>query len=1075
MVEASLASPIELGAADEWRILLTLHGNPIDYLRLPSPGDTKGERAAEVMLRRRADSVLAYESFVGQFRQRLGALPPGRRELTCSVIVCTHRRSSYLPTLLEALGKLQPPADEVIVVDNDPGDRDCRSDVEAAGARYVREDRRGLDHARNTGLASASCELVAFTDDDCVPPPAWLASLPELFDDPAVGAVTGPAFAYRLETPSQVWFEDSGGFRRGMRRQVWDWTSLPPHAAGRAGAGANMIFRRLILLELGEVFPAELDAGTPTQSGGDMYALYKVLRSGHRVVYDPGTYVFHQHRPDLEALRRAFWGYGVGFSATLTKLLVEERELGAATSWLWLWTQFIHTVRARLAGVADSADMRTAWDYLRGGFAGPVLWRKALKQTRALPSPPPRATPQSGVAKNPENVPRDVLNEFDPVVTVVIPTAGRPKALIRCLHALSRQTSDAPSFEVIVVDDTVSNAPPDSTLAKELSVRWLRTGGRGSGAARNAGAKAARGGLLLFLDDDLVPSPDLLSIHLRRHSAATRERIVIGYSPPRPPSPTLASRAASLWWEDHFRAKKDSVTLTFTHVLSGNASVRKSAFERVGGFDEALGKFRREDWEWGIRALSEGLEAVYEPLALAAHEFTLGTRQLIDAARREGRGDAILVGRFPFSRASLPAARPQIRRSLRHPVRKLAVAVLSHPSSVPLVVCGLNALEWVNARQLWLRVLRVVRRASYLRGLEDGELGKRGSTMSPVLQIELNSHLPIEAPTVVSPEIELLVSGPIAGRFNPFEGSWDGSVAVQAAHVLEEAGGWGRLELGLPPDGTHEPDLRGVAIVLGPGRLVTDERQVGPLRAAGADVLCVAGSVADHWSAVDQAIKACTENIVAVPLPGALLEPRGLAYALSGMEGHRTAAVAIRGLPPESGSRPSAVHLASNATHPKPYSISTQAAHCWLVRRAAFERVGGFRAWTGRLAPGGPSAELLERLLDAGYVVASCAVPGIVISTGSPAAMALETRSVRVRGGLTAHRSASMRFAPGVLFYARHGLIPLLRTIYGVVRRKKVGGQGLRAAAHMGMGSLIGWRQAAQESACLRPGRRRSP
>ena len=92
--------------------------------------------------------------------------------------------------------------------------------------------------------------------------------------------IASPAFAYTLDTPAQVRFEDQGGHRRGLQRQAFDWRLLTPIAATRAGAGLNMIFRRSLLEGLGEVFPPELDAGTPTESGGDMYALYRLLAAG---------------------------------------------------------------------------------------------------------------------------------------------------------------------------------------------------------------------------------------------------------------------------------------------------------------------------------------------------------------------------------------------------------------------------------------------------------------------------------------------------------------------------------------------------------------------------------------------------------------------------------------------------------------------------------------------------------------------------------------------------------------------------------------------------------------------------
>src|SRR5262249_35088354 len=137
---------------------------------------------------------------------------------------------------------------------------------------------------------------------------------------------------------------------------------------------ANMILRRAIAEQVGELFPPELDAGTATQSGGDLYALYKLIAGGYRVVYDPGTYVRHRHRADLESMHKTFFGYGVGLSATLTKLLVENRELGAFSAWGWL-------LRQRLEAIGGSAmSTRIAREYVRGGLRGPKSWLDAKKE-----------------------------------------------------------------------------------------------------------------------------------------------------------------------------------------------------------------------------------------------------------------------------------------------------------------------------------------------------------------------------------------------------------------------------------------------------------------------------------------------------------------------------------------------------------------------------------------------------------------------------------------------------------------------------------------------------------------------
>ena len=288
MDAADPPATLGLGAADEWRVLLSWRGTPCGYFELPSPGSTSGPGILDAAIVRHADDArhwrTSWTAFDGAW-----ASPMSRRPRQPARLSSARIAPDYVVQVLEALERLDPPAAEIMVVDNAPGDRDCRAEAERAGARYIREDRPGLDHARNAGLRASSGELVAFTDDDCVPATGWLSSLGELFADASVAAVTGPAFAYSLGTPAQVRFEDQGGHTRGLRRRAFDWTVLTPIAATRAGAGLNMIFRRSLLDGLGEVFPPELDSGTPTESGGDMYALYKVLRAGYRVVYDPAT------------------------------------------------------------------------------------------------------------------------------------------------------------------------------------------------------------------------------------------------------------------------------------------------------------------------------------------------------------------------------------------------------------------------------------------------------------------------------------------------------------------------------------------------------------------------------------------------------------------------------------------------------------------------------------------------------------------------------------------------------------------------------------------------------------------
>ena len=702
---------------------------------------------------------------MAQLERRFGARRHPPAPLDVSVVVCTHRRAGHLTDLLAAVRDLDPTPHEVIVVDNDPGPDSCRPAVEAAGARYVREDRTGLNNARNAGLRVAQGDVVAFTDDDCVPSPGWLRTVPDLFDDPMVAAATGPAFPYRLESPTQLRFEEYASFSRGTIRRVVDWTTLPPVHAGQMGSGNNMLLRRRTLEALGLQFAPELDAGTPTKSGGDTYMLYRVLAAGHRIAYDPAAFVFHQHRQEPAALHDTIRGYGTGAAAALAKATVDDRELEAPFAWVWLPRQYAEAVGRRLVGRGDATSVRIACDYLLGGLEGWWKWsRSRSAQARLGPRP---AAGRNSHRDEATNTPARHCRTGSPVVSVVVPTAGRPDRLARCLDGLAAQTGDEP-FEVIVVDDGQIGHPAAEPSARPgLNVQLISTRGVGAAQARNAGARAARSPLLVFLDDDVVPRPELLQRHLARHDDGV-DRVVIGYCAPRPRERNLAAQIASLWWEDHFRRKRDAISMTFTEVLTGNTSIPAATFGRIGGFDPEMGRHRREDWEWGIRALSSGVEIVYDHDAAGAHEFSLTTRRRIEDTRREGHGDALLLARYPFVTPALPAR----LFALGHKPPLMATimrAKLLHDVTIAL----LELLERMHARRLWLRLFLSARAGAYYRGLAAGD-GPRAlrRALLPRLRVSVGGTEPVPPPSVAAPFIEPGFSGNVGELVTPIDGQW---------------------------------------------------------------------------------------------------------------------------------------------------------------------------------------------------------------------------------------------------------------------------------------------------------------
>ncbi|GJG86416.1 hypothetical protein tb265_15970 [Gemmatimonadetes bacterium T265] len=316
-----------------------------------------------------------------------------------SVVVCTRDRADDLRRCLRALTTMDvppgAPAGEIVVVDNASAD-DATARVvaeyaaappDARGAarpvvRYLREDRPGLNWARATGARAARGEIVVYTDDDVVVDPPWIGRMLEPFADSRVAAVTGLTMPLEIETSAQWLFERYGGFGRGYTRRVFDPRHFPPSAAGAAGAGANVAFRRSLVVGM-RLFDVELDAGTVTLTGGDTYALFLLLAAGHHVVYTPDAVVWHRHRREYAPLKRTLYGYSVGGFAFLTRCLVEHRDLGAArTALQWVRHDHVRLLARVLLRRPSALPRDLVFAYVRGIAVGPWAYLRSRGRER---------------------------------------------------------------------------------------------------------------------------------------------------------------------------------------------------------------------------------------------------------------------------------------------------------------------------------------------------------------------------------------------------------------------------------------------------------------------------------------------------------------------------------------------------------------------------------------------------------------------------------------------------------------------------------------------------------------------
>ncbi len=305
-----------------------------------------------------------------------------------SVIVCTRDRAGSLRQCLEALTRLDYPDYEVIVVDNASRGEATAQVVAATPFRCVREERPGLDWARNRGATEARHDLIAYVDDDAQADPGWLRGLAAAFADPQASVVTGLVLPAELETHAQRLFEQYGGMGKGMQSRIFHRAAMRPRelaAAHVVGVGANMAFRRCVFETVGG-FDTALDVGTPSNGGGDLDMFHRVLTAGLTLRYEPTALVRHQHRRDMHGLWRQLYNNGCAFGVYLIKMWRTrslERRIVArfAFGWLtgWLLARFVKRLLGR-----DRFPLSLIWAELWGMCHAPWAYVAAYRHDRLI-------------------------------------------------------------------------------------------------------------------------------------------------------------------------------------------------------------------------------------------------------------------------------------------------------------------------------------------------------------------------------------------------------------------------------------------------------------------------------------------------------------------------------------------------------------------------------------------------------------------------------------------------------------------------------------------------------------------
>jgi GT2 family glycosyltransferase len=209
-----------------------------------------------------------------------------------------------------------------------------------------------------------------------------------------------------------------------------------------------------------------------------------------------------------------------------------------------------------------------------------------------------------------------------PSVTVAIPTFGREGVLIETLDYIL-SASKRPD-ELIVVDQTQKHEPGTTrrlqTLITDRNIR-LVTQRPSIPKAMNRALKEATGDLVLFVDDDIIPAPDLIAQHIAAHQREDVVAVVGQVLQPGEEPIELHHIASSQGLSSDLNfCFRSTVPATVQNVMAGNLSVNRRAAIAAGGFDENfVGVAYRFETEFARRLSRTQGPIRFEPSASIRH------------------------------------------------------------------------------------------------------------------------------------------------------------------------------------------------------------------------------------------------------------------------------------------------------------------------------------------------------------------------------------------------------------------------------------------------------------------------
>jgi len=223
-------------------------------------------------------------------------------------------------------------------------------------------------------------------------------------------------------------------------------------------------------------------------------------------------------------------------------------------------------------------------------------------------------------------------------VSFVVPARNEQRWIGAMIDAVRANVPPDTPYEIIVADNGSVDSTADIARQRGADAVIATTGT--VAAARNAGVARSRGGVLVFLDGDVM-----LTARWRERFPAVLAALAA--EPATVTGSTVIVPERATWIEEHwFRRQQQRA---HTHINSGHLITTRALFEQLGGFNTALET--GEDADFTARARAAGARIVDDAALPAVHEgFPKSLRHFFRRELWHGKGDFLSLGRFLKSR-----------------------------------------------------------------------------------------------------------------------------------------------------------------------------------------------------------------------------------------------------------------------------------------------------------------------------------------------------------------------------------------------------------------------------------------